>query len=213
MSEATQNKIKTINYSIENHLYQTGDGVSIFFSPKNGQPNEKPNQPSASVGTRPEYADDHLYQTGDRASIFFSVPAVVRMINLETSGLMSLEPRQIYAVNGKFVRLYEFTRSKRTAEQEISFESVLEDVVLLTINHSPNFIGNEVMQEILPRIQELGKIFNKTVYSPCKTFMNEYKGKIFGFKIFGQKEDQISKHNYCKTKACVSGFILVVCEK
>lgn len=162
----------------------------------------------------------HPYQTNDGLSIFFSphqnppLPQKLQdVLNIDKSGLVSVKPVQEFIINGKVVRLYKFTRKKQSVPDVISFESILEDLLLVTASYYPKFIGNIAAKEILPKIQQLGKIFTATVYSPCEKFMSGYQGQIFGFKVFGQKEDQVSKHNYCKTRICMAGYILVVCEK
>jgi hypothetical protein len=162
----------------------------------------------------------HLYQTGDGLSIFFSPhknpplsPKLQEVLDIRKSGLVSIEPIEELIINGKIVRLYKFTRKKQTVLEVISFESILEDLLLVTASYGPKFIGNIAAREILPKLQQLGKTFNATVYSPCERFMHDYHGQIFGFKIFGEKEDQVSKHNYSKPRICMAGYVLVVCEK
>jgi hypothetical protein len=162
----------------------------------------------------------HPYQTGDGLSIFFSPhknpplpPKLKDVLDINNSGLESIDPVQEFIINGKVVRLYKFTRKKRTVEGVISFESVLEDLLLVTASYGPKFIGNIAAKEILPKLQQLGKTFSATVYSPCEKFMHDYHGQIFGFKIFGEKEDQLSKHNYSRARICMAGYVLVVCEK
>lgn len=162
----------------------------------------------------------HPYKTGDGLSIFFAphpeppLPEKLQtVLNIENSGLTSVDPIQSFMIHGKVVRLYQFTRKKQNIKDIISFESILEDVRLVTANYESKFIGNAVVDEILPKIQQLGKIFNATVYCPCEKFMNDYHGQIFGFKVFGEKSDQVSKHNYSRTRICLAGYVLVVCEK
>lgn len=162
----------------------------------------------------------HPYRTNDGLSIFFAphqnppLPQKLeKVLNINASGLVSITPVQELIVNGEVVRLYKFTRKKQSVPDVISFESILEDILLVTANYYPKFIGDIAAQEILPKLQQLGKIFTATVYSPCEKFVNSYEGQIFGFKVFGAKEDQVSKHNYCRTRICMAGYVLVVCKK
>ncbi len=159
-----------------------------------------------------DHIPDHKYLTNDGCSIFFA-PRGSRIVNLDKSGLVSLEPVQVYKICDRVVRLYEFTRVKAGISDIIPFETIMEDAYALTAQFEPEFIGDSVTHQILPKIQELGKIFNKTVYSPCQRFVNEYSGKIFGFKIFSQKTDDVSRHTYYKNNICLAGYILVVCKK
>lgn len=162
----------------------------------------------------------HPYQTGDGASIFFQpsctriIPEkITEVINLEKTGLESIEPVQLYPIGQQVVRIYKFNRRKRGRVEDIPFREILEDLLLVTSNYFPSFVGKNISESILPEIQRMGKIFHLPVFSPCEKFMEAYHGPIFGFKIFHSKECGVSRHNYCHTNIDLAGYVVVVCKK